>query len=110
MSLLPCLGETSDTEDWNDTQLWTFVVCTYLICSLYLLEIGIASANFMRFVVKADKCEASDPLLLFYILVILCLLSDTWYTIFLVSLYDHWMPLTLFAPPTFKVLSGLAQA
>ena len=90
MSLLPCLGETTDTMDWSDTQLWTFVVCTYLICSLYLLEIGIALVNFMRFVVKADKCEASDPLLVFYILIILALLADTWYTLALVSLYEHW--------------------
>ena len=108
MALLPGLGQTSDTEDWSETQKWTFVICTYLICSLYLAEIGIAIANFKRFVIKADKCAASDPLFIFYILIILTLLSDTWYSLSIVSLYDHWMPLTLFAPPTLKVLSGLA--
>ena len=87
MPLLPYLGNTDDTEDWSSLQIYSFAICTYLIISLYILISAVAVHNFLVFVVKGEKCHVVDPLFGFYILSILCLLSDAVYSIFLVKNY-----------------------
>ena len=46
MPLLPYLGETVDTEDWSDSQVQTFVACSYLIITTYLAVLVLALTNF----------------------------------------------------------------
>ena len=41
----------------------------------------------------------------------MCLLSDIFYSLTIVKLYDecNWMPVLLFTPPTLKLLCGVYQ-
>ena len=109
MPSLPYLGDTVDTRDWSDAQVWSYVLLTYVIIGLFLFAIAIAVHNFIRFVVRGGKCSVVHPLFGFYILIILTLISDIVYSFLLVRLYQETMPLVLYLPPTFKFLSGLEQ-
>ena len=51
MSLLPYLGESEATKDWTEVEKWSFAIFTYLMISLYLITLGIAVHNFVKFVV-----------------------------------------------------------
>jgi len=59
--------------------------------------------------VKGNKCRIAHPLFGFYILTIVCLVSDILYCIFLVRIYDSWIFAILMLPATFKFLSGVEQ-
>ena len=47
MPVLPNLGETEDTEDWNSAQIWSFTICTYLITLMYVVVTIVALQNFI---------------------------------------------------------------
>ena len=109
MPLLPCLGETEATENWTPEQIWSFAVCTYLMITLFLVTMVIAIRNFVTFVYHGEKCQLSHPLLGFYICVMLCLISNVVYCIYLVRQYEEWLLEVLSLPAIFKVLSGVEQ-
>ena len=109
MALLPCLGETDDTENWTSVQIWSFAICTYLIITLFFITMLIATCNFITFVIRGDKCQIAHPLFGFYVFVILCLITNIVYSIYLVRQYDEWLLEVLSLPAIFKVLSGIEQ-
>ena len=89
MSLLPCLGETTDTMDWSDTQLWTFVVCTYLILLAFGLGMLLALQNLNEFVLSQRSTQRNKkvascrhPMLTFYVWIVLDFASNIVYLIF----------------------------
>lgn len=74
-----------------------------------LVVLGIAVHNFVKFVIREDKCQVAHPLFVFYILIFLTLISDVIYSLLIVPIYVSYMPFVLYMGPTFKLLSGLEQ-
>ena len=107
MPVLPNLGETEDTEDWNSAQIWSFTICTYLITLMYVVVTIVALQNFIQFVVRGGNCKVEHPLFLFYIMVMMTFMTDAIYTVMIVKMYETWMPFVLYMPPTFKLLAGV---
>ena len=87
----------------------SFAISTYLVVVLSLTAIGIAVHNFVRFVAKGGKCTVTRPLFIFYILILLALISNILYTVYIVKIYSIPMPFLESAGPTFQLLSGIEQ-
>ena len=86
-----------------------FTVCTYTIVALYCTTIGIAVDNFVTFIVKGGKCQASHPLFGFYILMMLTMMTDAIYSLLITKIYDTLIIVVLVLPATFKFLAGVEQ-
>ena len=116
-ALIPSLGETSDTEDWSTVQMDSFIACTYLILGAYLAVLILAVANFFQFIITKAKSQSghtfsqilNHPLMVFYILVVLCMLFDMLYSFYIVSIETQYSPFLTLMPPTWKVLIGMDQ-
>ena len=117
MPFIPNLGETPDTEDWSESQVQTFIVCTYLILTAYFTVLLLAASNFFQFIFAQAKSSSghgnqnicNHPLLVFYILVALCLVADLIYSIFIISMETCYAPFLSYIPPTLKFLIGVEQ-
>ena len=109
MRLVPYLGETADTKNWTDSQIRLFAICHYTVVALFLIAISIALNNFVKLVVRDHECRLTSPLLVFYILTLLALISDIVYIILIVPSLEDWMPFVDQTPPTFRFLSGVEQ-
>ena len=86
MPLLPDLGQTEDTSDWNSTQKWSFAICTYLITSLFVGATYFAVINLVRFIRFSDACP--HPLFFFYFWIILDMLSNIVWLVFHIEAGD----------------------
>ena len=115
--LIPSLGETEDTEDWSPIQVKSFIACSYLILCAYLTVLILAMTNFFQFIITKAKSQSghtpsqvyNHPLMVFYILVALCMITDMLFSVFIVEMELSYSPFLTYMPPTWKVLIGLDQ-
>ena len=91
MPWLPDLGETPETETWSSSQKQSYVILTYTMILMYAFLLALALCNFFQFVFRtADRCQASHPLLVFYILVFGCLITDIFYSVLAVKVSENY--------------------
>lgn len=110
MAWIPYLQATEDTSGWSHGQLVTFVISTYLILAGYLATLALALTNFSQFIMlRKERCQCGHPLLVFYILVVSCMLTDIAYCLLAVKVQDDWPYYLLYMPAALKVLIGIDQ-
>lgn len=56
---------------------------------------------------RKERCQCAHPLLIFYILVVTCMLTDFAFCLLAVKVQDAWPDYLLYMPATLKVLIGI---
>lgn len=109
MPEIPYLRETPLTQTWTDTEAIVFTATSYTMVGLYATLLVFAGINSKQFFISNSKLMRSSPLLVFYLLILCCLLADMIYSVLIVAIEVNSDPMVMLLPATFKVALGFEQ-